>query len=165
MCVAQVVECIGALIRSAPKVLQEHWLLLVPPDTASALALRPFAGPSLFTLILHDPSAHVRQAAVVTLGALLPECPIAKWADLGGQKATTTGAGVGIGNNTNGNNSGNGKVRPGSLRTGKTRGYVSLATRFAAITVAMHAGMLVALRQEKKPMVSLSLSFSLSLSI
>lgn len=76
---AQGLQCVLNMARFAPKLFHQHWSPLLPSDAQAALSSRPFAGPSLLTVALHDPSPKVRALAAACLTAALPDSPLSRW--------------------------------------------------------------------------------------
>lgn len=72
-------QCVHAIARSAPKLFHASWLPFLPTDSQSALSARPFAGPSLLTVMLHDPSSKVRALAAQCLATMLVDSPLTRW--------------------------------------------------------------------------------------
>jgi len=128
-----------ALARLAPRFLHQHWAPYVPTDAASALSSRPFAGPSLVTLLLHDPAPRVRTLAAQCLAAGLVDSPLTRWS--GAILEFTS-------------NPATSRLRSGSgAKDKKSATFTSLSTRLGDTLRGLHRGLLEALRRESNTSV------------
>ena len=119
---AAAVHCLAALARHAPKSLQAHWATLLP--SPSSLQPSPYS-PNLGTVMLHDPSAHVRAAAWACTSAML---------DGARQKAFVAVAEV-------------------PKKKSALRGFTTLSVALGQCLMGLQAASLAALQDEADPLV------------
>ena len=119
---AAAVLCLTALARHAPKSLQAHWATLLP--SPSSLQPSPYS-PNLGTVMLHDPSAHVRIAAWACMSAML---------DGARQKAFVAVAEV-------------------PKKKSALRGFTTLSVALGQCLMGLQAACLAALQDEPDPLV------------
>jgi len=64
-----VLNCLACIARADTKIFHDHWLQFLPHNMNDATRQRPFGGPSIITVVVHDPNAKVRLQALATLAA------------------------------------------------------------------------------------------------
>lgn len=69
-------QCLQALARASPKLVQSRWELFIPQ--VQGLHPKPYT-PSLLTVLLHDPSHRVQEAAASALAAVVQDAPLNRW--------------------------------------------------------------------------------------
>lgn len=72
-------QCIAAVSRLSPRILYGRWDMFIPQIQGTHK--NPFS-PSFLTIILHDTSKRVREAAAFAFAALLDGAPLARWVAL-----------------------------------------------------------------------------------